>query len=156
MGAALLSPYLDGLAEGGHHASAARMAGTINGVLADDPEAAWARIRSHLAYQSHSYQVYAAEGTGRPPPPPIDPETLRATGGNVRFTPRFHVFTVDEAAEFIGEATSGLPVSDIFFWSSIGGMDDDLVDRHVELVSGQLRSRLAVPSPRAAHEEDEG
>jgi alkanesulfonate monooxygenase SsuD/methylene tetrahydromethanopterin reductase-like flavin-dependent oxidoreductase (luciferase family) len=148
MGTRLLEPYLRGLADGGHDPSTGRMAGTINAVLADDPEAAWVRIKPHLGHQSHSYQVYAVEGTGRPAPPAVDPETLRAKGGDVRFTPRFHVLTLDEAVEFVGQATSGLPVSDIFFWSSIGGMDDDLVDRHVELVSGPLRDALAArPSP---------
>ncbi len=143
MGERLLEPYRRGLADGGHDPATGRMAGTINAVLADDPEAAWARIKPHLAHQSYSYQVYAVEGTGRPVPAPVDPETLRARGGDVRFTPQFHVLTIEEAITFVGQATAGLPVSDVFFWSSIGGMDDDLVDRHVELVSGPLRSAVA-------------
>ena len=77
-----------------------------------------------------------------PPPPPTDPDVLRATGGTVRFTPRFHVVDVDAAVDLIRNAVGSLPVTDVFFWSSIAGMDDDLVDRHVELVCRELRPRL--------------
>jgi alkanesulfonate monooxygenase SsuD/methylene tetrahydromethanopterin reductase-like flavin-dependent oxidoreductase (luciferase family) len=138
----LLEPYRQGLAEGGHDPASARIGGGINMILADDPEAAWARIKPHLGYQSRSYQEYAAQGTGRMPDPPVDPEVIRATGGTVRFTGRFHVLTVEEGAELVRSTVAGLPVTDIFCWSSIAGMDDDLVDRHVDLVSAELRPRL--------------
>ena len=139
----LLEPYRLGMSDAGHDPKAARMAGALNLVLADDPEAAWARIKPHLAYQSRSYQLYAVEGTGVSPDDAVDPEILRATGGNVRFTPRFHLLTVETGIEFVKNAVAGLPVTDVFFWSSIAGMDYDLVDRHVELVSRELRPALA-------------
>jgi alkanesulfonate monooxygenase SsuD/methylene tetrahydromethanopterin reductase-like flavin-dependent oxidoreductase (luciferase family) len=138
----LLEPYRAGLLEGGHDPAAARMAGAMNIMLADDPEAAWPRVREHLAYQSASYQRYAAEGSGRPAPEPTDPEVLRSTGGTARFTPRFHLVTVDEAVDLVCAGVAGLPVTDVYFWSSIGGMADDLVDRHVELVGRELGPRV--------------
>ena len=48
---ALLEPYRAGLAEGGHDPGSARMAGLVNFMLADDPDAAWPRVRDDLAYQ---------------------------------------------------------------------------------------------------------
>jgi hypothetical protein len=53
------------------------------------------------------------------------------------------VLTVDGAATFLRAHTDGLPVEDVLLWASIAGMPDDLVDRHVELVSSQLSAQLA-------------
>jgi hypothetical protein len=114
----------------------------MNIVLADDPEAAWQVIKPHVAYQSMSYQRYAVEGTGRAAPAPVDPDVLRAGGGCTRFSGPFDVLTVQEAVAFVVDAVGELPVTDVFFWSSIAGMPDALVDRHVELVCGGLRQRL--------------
>ncbi|HVX21723.1 MAG TPA: LLM class flavin-dependent oxidoreductase [Acidimicrobiales bacterium] len=139
----LAAAYLEGLDAGGHDRSSARMAGNLNFFLADDPEAAWARIKDHLGYQVSSYQRYAVEGTGAPVPEPVDPETIRTGEGAGQLTPRFHVLTVDQAEAHVRRAVGTLPVTDIFVWSSIAGLDDDLVDRHVELVSRDLRQRFA-------------
>jgi len=139
---ALFPPYVEGLEEGGFGGSSARMAGMVNLVLADDPEAAWPRIAPHLAYQWDSYNRYMVEGTDQPVPKPIDPERWREPGRGDA-PPRFQVLTVDGAATFLRAHTDGLPVEDVLLWASIAGMPDDLVDRHVELVSSQLSAQLA-------------
>jgi hypothetical protein len=38
-----------------------------------------------------------------------------------------------------------MPVEHVFFWESIAGMPDDLVDRHVELVATHLAPALSSP-----------
>jgi hypothetical protein len=32
-----------------------------------------------------------------------------------------------------------MPVSSVFFWLSVAGMPDDIVERHVELLADQVR-----------------
>jgi hypothetical protein len=51
--------------------------------------------------------------------------------------------TADDAAKRIRELTAGLPVVDVYLWASVGGMPDDLVQRHIELVSTQVQAELA-------------
>jgi alkanesulfonate monooxygenase SsuD/methylene tetrahydromethanopterin reductase-like flavin-dependent oxidoreductase (luciferase family) len=138
----LLAPYVEGLAEAGVAAGAARMGGVVNMVLADDPEAAWPRIAPHLAYQWDSYNRYMVEDTDQPVPRPIDPERWRAPGREGA-PPRFQVLTAEDAATALRERTDGLPVEHVYLWASIAGMPDDLVARHVELVSGTLAPMLA-------------
>jgi len=139
---ALMEPYRAGLVAGGHDPASARCAGVVNLVLADDPEAAWPRIRPHLSYQWDTYNRYAVEGTGQPIPRPIDPDRWREPGRDGR-PPRFGVFTADEAAAHIRALTSGVPVVQVYLWARIPGMPDDLVERHVELACTELRARLA-------------
>ena len=114
----------------------------MNIVLADDPEAAWPRIKPHLSYQWDTYNRYAVEGTDRPEPPPIDPERWRLPG-RAGAPPRFQVLTPEAAVAAVREQTDGLPVEQVYFWASIAGMPDDLVQRHVELVATELRAGLA-------------
>ena len=138
--ARLLDPYRDGLAEGGHDEASARMAGVVSILVADDPDAAWERVAPHLAYQVDSYRRYAVEGTGRPPPRPVDLERARAGGGVV---PPLEVLTPADAITRIRARTVGLPVTDVWCWASIANMPDDLVDRHVELLCREVAPALA-------------
>ena len=140
--AALMAPYRDGLQQGGHDPASARMGGILNLVLADDPEAAWARIAPHAAYQRDSYAAHSVRGTDQAVPPPVDPERLRRPGRDGR-RPSISVLTPDEAFQVVREAAGDLPVHHVFFWAAVGAMPDDLVDRHVELVSTELAPRLA-------------
>jgi len=149
MGAGLLSlrreqhePYLAGLREGGHGEAAARLSGPVQGVLARDPERAWARIRQHLSQHRDSYHSYAAEGTGQPAPPPIDPEEWRRQPDDPAELPKFLVDTPESAAERLNRYLGGRPVRDVIFWASTGGMPDDLVEENVELVCRELAPRL--------------
>jgi alkanesulfonate monooxygenase SsuD/methylene tetrahydromethanopterin reductase-like flavin-dependent oxidoreductase (luciferase family) len=139
---ALMAPYREGLVAGGHDPASARCAAVVNLVVADDPEAAWPRIRPHLQYQWDSYHRYSVEGTGAAAPPPIDPErwvTPRADGTPARFA----VCTPTDAAAHVRALTDGLPVTQVYLWASIAGMPDDLVERHVTLLGTELRDLLA-------------
>ena len=42
------------------------------------------------------------------------------------------------AAAWISELCAGLPVTDVFCFGDIGGLDDDLVERHTELAVREL------------------
>ena len=59
--------YRDALAEAGHPASAARMGGVVDFVLADDPEQMFEQILPHRTHQLNSYRQNAAKGSGRSP-----------------------------------------------------------------------------------------
>jgi hypothetical protein len=53
------------------------------------------------------------------------------------------VLTPAEAARHITERVDGLPVEHVYLWLSIGGMDDELVDRQLELAAIELAPALA-------------
>jgi alkanesulfonate monooxygenase SsuD/methylene tetrahydromethanopterin reductase-like flavin-dependent oxidoreductase (luciferase family) len=150
----LLEPYREGLAEGGHDPAAGRMSGLAMVILADDPEAARARIRPHLAYQRESYARYGREGAAAGDAPALPPTLARdaegrredreGPGAHAR-PPRLHVLTPDDAIPFLRGWLERLPVEHVFFWDSVAGMPDDLADRHVELLATRLRPALAAP-----------
>jgi alkanesulfonate monooxygenase SsuD/methylene tetrahydromethanopterin reductase-like flavin-dependent oxidoreductase (luciferase family) len=147
LSSALLEPYTKGLGEGGHDLSGARMAGLVNLILADDPEAAWPRIAPHLAYQRESYNRYGAEGDLSPGTldasgAPVDPKSLRRAEPEA-LPPALDVVTPQDAVERLTKWLGPLPVVDVYFWDSIAGMPDDLADRHVELVASRLAPALA-------------
>lgn len=133
-------PYLQGLVEAGHSRDRARMAGLVDLLLADDPEAAADRVAAHYAYQRSTYQ--RARGGDEHRVPAQDPATIRATLRDHRAGAAF-VCTVEEAAGVLAARLAGLPVRHIYFWLTVAGMPDDLAERHVELLCTQLRPALA-------------
>lgn len=157
VGRNLYQPYLDGLEQGSHPPSLARMGGLVNLVLAEDPEAAWPRIAPHVAYQRESYESAAQEGWqhGSASAVRAFPARTAATDQMIaegprltqqRLSSRMQVLTPEQALEVLRSHIKGLPVTDLFFWLSVAGMPDDLVDRHLELLAGRL-----APALRAAH-----
>lgn len=140
--AAMLAPYREGLAEGGHDPATARMAGGVQAWITDDPEADWPVVRPHLAYQLDSYRRHMVEGTDHPTPRPVDPERVRqqALDGALR---GFLHGTPADAADAIRRLTAGAPVETAYIFASIGGMPDDLVARHVQLICQKLGPLLA-------------
>jgi alkanesulfonate monooxygenase SsuD/methylene tetrahydromethanopterin reductase-like flavin-dependent oxidoreductase (luciferase family) len=145
----LLEPYRHALEGAGHPPASARLAGLANLILADDPEATWARIRPHLAYQWESYARYGADDGGGVKSAAVaqastaqDVDGLRSQGP-VMSPPRFDVVTPADAATRLREWLDGLPVAEVFFWDSIAGMPDDLVERHIELLATQLAPAVA-------------
>ncbi|QLE70928.1 LLM class flavin-dependent oxidoreductase [Streptomyces rectiverticillatus] len=135
--------YRAGLAEGGHDPATARVSDLLPVILADDPEAAWPRIAPHLVHQMNTYRQGSVEGTDHPAPPLLKagdfPEQRPADGSWATL----EILTPEDAAVRIHERIKGLPVRHLIFWSSIAGMPDDLVARHIELVSERLPKLLA-------------
>jgi alkanesulfonate monooxygenase SsuD/methylene tetrahydromethanopterin reductase-like flavin-dependent oxidoreductase (luciferase family) len=151
-GPASLPEYRKALAGAGHDPDSARMGGLVQMVINDDPEAAWPRISPHLTYQWGSYAYYGGLDTVAPGMallPDLDPESLRS-GESVLLAPKFDVVTPEEAIRRLTEWMGDLPIEHILIWSSIAGMPDDLVARHIELLSTKVTPALrdvGLPSP---------
>ncbi len=137
----LLEPYQQGLDEGGHDPGSARTAGVVNVMAADDPESALERVLPHLAHQLNSYRAANASTTGRRPRE-LTVDDLRQNPGSGPLA-ALQVLGPADAAAHIRELTAGLPVEEVYAWASIGGMPDDLVARHIELMSTEVREALA-------------
>ncbi len=140
--AAQLEPYRGGLAEGGHDPASARMAGSFQGWVTDDPEADWPVVAEHLGYQLDSYRRYMVEGTGDPVPRPVDPERVRARSSDAPLG-SFLFGTPEEIAAQVRARTAGAPVETVFFWASVGGMPEALTARHVHTLCERLAPLLA-------------
>lgn len=119
----LMPSYLEGLRVNGREQADARVGGLTNVFLADDPD----RAREIIAPAGRRNRSSYSGGDGG-----------RAT--NIL---RLEVRTPEQAAQRIAETTRGLPATDVFCFGDIGGLPDDLVDRHVELVSATLPDLLA-------------
>lgn len=118
----LLGPYRDGLSTSGHDPAGARMGGLVNIFLADDPQRAGERIRPAGRHNRASYSGQRASSAA---------------------FPKLRVLTAAEAVDLVGAQIARLPVSDVFCFADIGGLPDELVDRHIELVCDVLRPALA-------------
>jgi len=57
--------------------------------------------------------------------------------------PKLRILTPAAAGAWISELCAGLPVTDVFCFGDIGGLDDDLVERHTELAVRELAPVLA-------------
>jgi alkanesulfonate monooxygenase SsuD/methylene tetrahydromethanopterin reductase-like flavin-dependent oxidoreductase (luciferase family) len=139
--AALWAPYSGGLAEAGHPATAAAMAGGFQAWASDDPERDWPVVSEHLAHQLNSYRRHMVEGTGSPPPKPVDVDRLvnsERPGPLGSFT----FGTPEHVAGRIRAYTAGAPVRTVFLWASIGGMADDVVMRNVHTICNRLAPLL--------------
>jgi alkanesulfonate monooxygenase SsuD/methylene tetrahydromethanopterin reductase-like flavin-dependent oxidoreductase (luciferase family) len=139
---ALLDPYVEGLREGGHDPESARVAGVIDVVVADDPDAARERILPHYAHQLNTYRRAAVAGTGNSAPKDVTVEKLRAGVDARGVMPGLAVVDPGTAIDVIRERVAGLPVHHVYCWASIAGMDDDLVDRHLELLLTRVAPAL--------------
>jgi alkanesulfonate monooxygenase SsuD/methylene tetrahydromethanopterin reductase-like flavin-dependent oxidoreductase (luciferase family) len=144
-GAALLSfkrptaaAYLEGLRDGGHDPSMARLGGGTDIVVADDPEGAYARIRPHYLYQLNSYLAAAR----RPVLTEADLGDRLAAGRRGGILLNILVLTAEEAVAELWRRIEGLPVEHIYTWAAVAGMPEDLAARHRELWLGPVRSAL--------------
>jgi alkanesulfonate monooxygenase SsuD/methylene tetrahydromethanopterin reductase-like flavin-dependent oxidoreductase (luciferase family) len=135
-----LVPYFEGLEEGGYSRESGRMAGVVNLIVSDDPEAAWMTLAPYYAHQLDTYAAAHALGRGSSPEP-VEIGRLRrrgpAGGGS-----GLSVMTPDDAVSHIRELTAGLPAEHVYFWSSIAGMPDGLANRHRELVFTRVAPAL--------------
>ena len=120
----LMAPYLKGLAESDPPALP-RVGGLVNIFLADDPDRARGLIRENGRRNRASYE-----------------DAGGAKSREAAF-PKLRILTAAAAAAWVGELCAGLPVTDVFCFGDIGGLDDDLVDRHTELAVRELAPLLA-------------
>jgi alkanesulfonate monooxygenase SsuD/methylene tetrahydromethanopterin reductase-like flavin-dependent oxidoreductase (luciferase family) len=139
---ALVGPYRDGLADGGHDLAEARMASGIQGWATEDPEADWPIVARHLAHQVDSYRRHMVEGTDQPTPRPVDPDRLRQRdlGGPLSY---FLYGTPEDVAARLRAYVGDAPVEAVFFWASVSGMPEDMVARHVNTICTRVAPLLA-------------
>ncbi|MGI9600997.1 MAG: LLM class flavin-dependent oxidoreductase [Acidimicrobiales bacterium] len=138
-----LAPYREALSEAGHGADAARMAGVVTVVVADDPDDAFERVLPHALHQINTYREAAAAGTGRTPSP-VTAEKLRtARHEHTGVVSPLEVMTSDRTIEWLRGRVADLPVEEVFCWASVAGMPDELVQRHLELWLGEVRPAIA-------------
>jgi alkanesulfonate monooxygenase SsuD/methylene tetrahydromethanopterin reductase-like flavin-dependent oxidoreductase (luciferase family) len=144
----LVAPYQQGLAEGGHDPSTGRMSGILHGWFPEDPDLEWPAVSKFFGYWLDSYKRYGFEGTGLPPPPPVDLQRLRRNGLNSRVTPTdmdgvpFLYATPEDAAREIRNFTATLPVEHVFFWASFAGMPEAVVSRNIHTICTKLAPLL--------------
>jgi alkanesulfonate monooxygenase SsuD/methylene tetrahydromethanopterin reductase-like flavin-dependent oxidoreductase (luciferase family) len=134
---AVAAAYLEGLAEGGYNVSTARLAGDVDIIVADDPEAAYERIAPHYLHQINSYSAAA----GRPGFQRDDLGDRRGVG-RARVAVFLQVLTVDEAIADVRARIDGLPVEHVYTWSTVAEMPADLAARHRALWLGPVRDAL--------------
>ena len=140
--AALLAPYRESLAEGGHDPSTARMGGLITIVVADDPERTAQRIAPHWVHQQNTYRALQRRRDGSPLRPLEigDARSMLAETGRLG---ELQVLDVHGAIATLRERLDAVPARHAYTWLSVGDMPDDIVDRHVELWCGPVRSGVA-------------
>ena len=134
---ALAGPYRAGRAEVGLDPDGGRVAGVVDLIVADDPPRALEQILPHLAHHLNTYRHAMSAGSGRSPRM-LSADDIRTTISGSSRVRGLDVLAPDDAACLIRERVAGLPVSHVFCWASIGGMPDDLVDRHIELLATEV------------------
>ncbi len=139
--AALLAPYQEALAEGGHDPSSARMGGLIEIVVADDPDDAAQHIAPHWVHQQNTYRALQRRRDGSPLRPLTEDDArsmLQETGrlGGLQ------ILDVDGAIAALRERLDAVPARHAYTWLSVGDMPDHIVERHLELWCGPVRSAV--------------
>ena len=98
--------------------------------VAEDPDAAWAKIAPHALHETNSYGRWLAESAALGPyAPSNDADALRASGS-------YAVFTPDECVEFAKE-TGSLRLHPL-----MGGLPPDLAWESLELVASKVLPQL--------------
>jgi alkanesulfonate monooxygenase SsuD/methylene tetrahydromethanopterin reductase-like flavin-dependent oxidoreductase (luciferase family) len=140
---ALWTQYREGLVEGGHDPSVGRMKGAFSGWVTQDPEADWPVVKEHLRYQLDSYRRYMREGTDMPIPRPVDPDRIRNQSDLGKVLGAFVHNTPDVVAQSVRNYVDDAPVGEVFLWSSIAGMPEQMVADHIQLIATKLKPLLA-------------
>jgi alkanesulfonate monooxygenase SsuD/methylene tetrahydromethanopterin reductase-like flavin-dependent oxidoreductase (luciferase family) len=99
--------------------------------VADDPEAAWARIAPHALHETNSYGGWLTESGARGPYATADDTDALRTRGDYR------VVTPDECVTLAREQGS------LLFHPLMGGLDPDLAWESLELFAAKVLPRLA-------------
>jgi hypothetical protein len=80
------------------------------------------------------------EGTGKPPPKPVDPDDIRARG-ETRLGPYFYGEPAAVAAA-INARHAGLPIECMYFWASVAGMREQMVADNIRTILTKLAPLL--------------
>jgi alkanesulfonate monooxygenase SsuD/methylene tetrahydromethanopterin reductase-like flavin-dependent oxidoreductase (luciferase family) len=119
---------------------APRASGPLSLVLCDDPERTWAAIRPFAERHWAVYDHYAREGRTGAGDVALPAVFDTLDGGR---TPPVRAVTVEQAITEIRAIQAQMPVEHVFLWERVSGMPEDISQRHVELVTSELRPALA-------------
>ena len=100
---------------------------------------AYERILPHLTHQLNSYRHHAALG-GPKPARMLTEDEVRERGSGV--IKPLQVLTPEQTVAHVRELSDGLPVEHVYFWASVGGMPEDLVERQMELLIDEVQPAL--------------
>jgi alkanesulfonate monooxygenase SsuD/methylene tetrahydromethanopterin reductase-like flavin-dependent oxidoreductase (luciferase family) len=140
-GPEVVDAYRRGLEQSDRDPAEARLSGAANMVINDDPEASWPRLAPHVVHQWRTYREAGKPERGPIPPEKVDPERFRSKGPAMPY-PHFDVVTPAQAVSRLRSWLTDLPVETVFFYDSIAGMPDDLVERHLELLATEVAPAL--------------
>jgi alkanesulfonate monooxygenase SsuD/methylene tetrahydromethanopterin reductase-like flavin-dependent oxidoreductase (luciferase family) len=135
------SSYLEGLAEGGHPDTTARLGGSIDTFLADDPERAASTISPRIEYNERSYADHARDDAAAdigPPPSSAGTPVLNRPGQPVKR----HLLTPAAAAERVALLADGRQVDTVFLAGTVAGVVDEHAFRNAELAATVFRPLL--------------
>ncbi|MDG2336021.1 MAG: LLM class flavin-dependent oxidoreductase [Myxococcota bacterium] len=139
LGRSSFEPYREGLIEGGHDPALARMAGLVSAVAHDDPDSVREELLPHIAHQLNTYREAGAGRAVRA----ITPEMLREGDAEGKAFRATEILTPEALVDRIVDQCKGLPAHEAYFWLSVSGMSDDLIQRHLELLCQKVRPALA-------------
>jgi alkanesulfonate monooxygenase SsuD/methylene tetrahydromethanopterin reductase-like flavin-dependent oxidoreductase (luciferase family) len=101
--------------------------------VAEDPNAAWARIAKHALHENNAYGGWLAEaGLKGPYEPTDDPAALRASGRYLVLTP----------SELVSRARELGPFGTVVLHPLMGGMDPELGWESLELIAAKVLPAL--------------
>ena len=127
--ATLWAPYRDGLLEAGRSPETGVMAGRVRAWATEDPERDWPLVSANLA---KTEDVVKQHGTEKEATTKCFPSFGTGLFGPFIFgTPEF-------VAETIRTGTAGAPVDTVILPAAIGGMDDTMVMRNIDLICHRL------------------
>jgi len=134
----VVAAYVEGLVEGGHDPSLARLAGDVDIIVANDPEAAYHRVAPHYLHQLNSYLIAAGRA-------PLTHDELGDRLGRGRSAVQVNllVLSPEEAVAEVRRLIDGLPVAHVYTWATVAGMPEDLVLEHLQLWLGPVRDALS-------------
>jgi alkanesulfonate monooxygenase SsuD/methylene tetrahydromethanopterin reductase-like flavin-dependent oxidoreductase (luciferase family) len=137
--------YRDGLEQGGHGAAVGRMTGSVSAWVCDDPETGWARVGAGVLAKFDAYREIFVEGRDLPKPRPVDGNRLlNAEMSHESHLGYFLCGTPDDVALRIKSYVADAPVEEIYIDAPVGGLPEELVVEHVQMICGQLRPLLAL------------
>jgi alkanesulfonate monooxygenase SsuD/methylene tetrahydromethanopterin reductase-like flavin-dependent oxidoreductase (luciferase family) len=132
--------YLDGLAEGHHGIETARLGGTVDIMLVDDPDEALAKLGPRIEHNMNSYARYRAEGTGGRPLMFTASELLQAGPTSLH---GFGAMTATSAVASIRELAMGRQIDVVYVVGAVSGVVDALAHRNLELIANEFKPQLA-------------
>lgn len=140
--------YLEGLDRAGRPRSEGAIYAGQWAIVAEDPEAEWARIGQHALYQLNEYIGWGAFGP--PDETPLFPDAQSIVDAGA-----FQLWDVDTAIRELSDLLLGQPlIRDVHFWAQLPGESVESGSARIETLTSKVlpavRERLAAARTPAA------